>query len=318
MPARVGGTSPRSASPSAARCDVARAIGSSTGARSPSCSSASSAMEAEAARLPRHAPDRRRPHRARRCRSPNAASSPHRWTTNGSPTCSRSSPRPNSSASSRGSTSTASSASSTRWSTTTSPTCSARCRRSSARRSSKRWTTTRPRSSPGCCRTRRRTAGGLMTPEMIILGPTATVAEALAELRDPDWTPSIAGQVFITQAPFKPPTGRVPRDGVHAAPAPRAAEHGAAPLPRPRRADRRPDTADRAVFEEFASVRHAVARRRRRGTVACSARVSVDDVVDRMLGAGWRLRHRRQDGALEHAAAAAADGGSDAAADEAR
>ena len=27
--------------------------------------------------------------------------------------------------------------------------------------------------------------------------------------------------------------------------------------------------------------------------------VSVDDVVDRMLGAGWRLRHRRQDGALD-------------------
>ena len=30
--------------------------------------------------------------------------------------------------------------------------------------------------------------------------------------------------------------------------------------------------------------------------------VSVDDVVDRMLGAGWRLRHRRQDRAVEQAA----------------
>ncbi|HZX55222.1 MAG TPA: hypothetical protein VFE86_11105, partial [Ilumatobacteraceae bacterium] len=31
------------------------------------------------------------------------------------------------------------------------------------------------------------TAGALMTPDIIILGPTATVAEALAELRNPDW-----------------------------------------------------------------------------------------------------------------------------------
>src|SRR5690606_12977989 len=52
------------------------------------------------------------------------------------------------------------------------------------------------------------TAGGMMTPEIIILGPTSTVAEALAEVRDPDWTPSIAGQVFITQPPYKPPTGK--------------------------------------------------------------------------------------------------------------
>jgi len=52
------------------------------------------------------------------------------------------------------------------------------------------------------------TAGGMMTPELVILGPGATVAEALAEIRDPDWTPSIASQIFVTQAPFKPPTGK--------------------------------------------------------------------------------------------------------------
>jgi hypothetical protein len=33
------------------------------------------------------------------------------------------------------------------------------------------------------------TAGGMMTPEIVILGPTDTVAEALARIRDPDWTP---------------------------------------------------------------------------------------------------------------------------------
>ena len=52
------------------------------------------------------------------------------------------------------------------------------------------------------------TAGGLMTPEVIILDPAATVAEALSHVRDPDWVVSIAAQVFVCQAPFKTPTGR--------------------------------------------------------------------------------------------------------------
>src|SRR4051795_4923575 len=51
------------------------------------------------------------------------------------------------------------------------------------------------------------TAGALMTPEIIILGPTSPVADALAEVRDPDWLVSIAAQVFVVQPPFKPPTG---------------------------------------------------------------------------------------------------------------
>ena len=41
-----------------------------------------------------------------------------------------------------------------------------------------------------------------MTPEMIILGPTATVADALAHIRDPDWLVSIACQVFVVQPPL--------------------------------------------------------------------------------------------------------------------
>ena len=51
------------------------------------------------------------------------------------------------------------------------------------------------------------TAGSLMTPDIIIMGPTATVAEALAEIRDPEWLVSIAAQVFVVQPPYKPPTG---------------------------------------------------------------------------------------------------------------
>ncbi|MBA3282244.1 MAG: magnesium transporter, partial [Acidimicrobiia bacterium] len=52
------------------------------------------------------------------------------------------------------------------------------------------------------------TAGGMMTPELIFLGPTATVAEALAQIRHPHWVVSIAAQVFVCQPPFKAPTGK--------------------------------------------------------------------------------------------------------------
>jgi sporulation protein YlmC with PRC-barrel domain len=52
------------------------------------------------------------------------------------------------------------------------------------------------------------TAGGLMTPEPVILAPTATVAEALARVRDPDLPVPLAAQVFVTHPPLETPTGR--------------------------------------------------------------------------------------------------------------
>lgn len=51
------------------------------------------------------------------------------------------------------------------------------------------------------------TAGGLMTPEPVVLAESATVAEALARLRDPDLPAALAAQVFVTQAPTETPTG---------------------------------------------------------------------------------------------------------------
>ncbi|MGI8794411.1 MAG: magnesium transporter MgtE N-terminal domain-containing protein [Acidimicrobiales bacterium] len=52
------------------------------------------------------------------------------------------------------------------------------------------------------------TAGGLMTPEPLILSPTATVAEALARMRDPDLPASTAGHIFVVEPPTETPTGR--------------------------------------------------------------------------------------------------------------
>jgi len=52
------------------------------------------------------------------------------------------------------------------------------------------------------------TAGAVMTSEPIILTPDATVAEALARVREPHLSPAVAAQVFVTRAPMATPTGR--------------------------------------------------------------------------------------------------------------
>lgn len=58
------------------------------------------------------------------------------------------------------------------------------------------------------------TAGGMMTPEPVIVSPDATVADALALVRQEELSPALAAMIFVCRPPLETPTGRF-LGGVH-------------------------------------------------------------------------------------------------------
>ncbi|MGH9251222.1 MAG: magnesium transporter MgtE N-terminal domain-containing protein [Acidimicrobiales bacterium] len=137
-------------------------------------------------------------------------------------------------------------------------------------------------------------AGGMMTNEPVVLSPDATVAEALARVRNPELTPSLAAMVYVCRPPMDTPTGRYLGIAhfqrlLREAPSSLVSgvlDTGIDPLP--------PDASLEQVASVFATY----------NLVACPVVdedgrllgvVTVDDVLDHLLGEEWRVRATREE-----------------------
>ncbi|MGH2870027.1 MAG: magnesium transporter MgtE N-terminal domain-containing protein [Solirubrobacteraceae bacterium] len=132
------------------------------------------------------------------------------------------------------------------------------------------------------------TAGGLMTPEPIILAPNSTVAEALARVRDPELPVPLAAAVFVCRPPLETPTGRyIGNVGIQRL----LRENPSKPLGRCVDEDVEPlnvAASDRDVAGQLAAydvVSLAVVDDSGRLVGA----ITVDDVLDRVLPSNWRV-----------------------------
>lgn len=131
-------------------------------------------------------------------------------------------------------------------------------------------------------------AGGLMTPEPVVLGPQASVADALARIRDPDLPVPLAAQVFIARPPLETPTGRyLGTVGVQRL----LREAPSKPLGRCVDEDIEPVLAslsDREVAGQLAAY-DVVALAVTDEVGRLVGAVTIDDVLDRLLPANWRI-----------------------------
>lgn len=142
------------------------------------------------------------------------------------------------------------------------------------------------------------TAGGMMTPDPVILRPDATVAHALAEVRNPELTPALASQVYVCRPPTETPTGRY-----------LGTAHTQRMLREPPSTlvsgivdtdldPLRPEVSLQAVSSYLATYNLVAAPIVDEDDHLLGA-VSVDDVLDHLLPADWREHARGEEGGTD-------------------
>lgn len=140
------------------------------------------------------------------------------------------------------------------------------------------------------------TAGGLMTPEPIIVGPETTVASCLALVRRQELPPALASMVFVVRPPLETPTGRYiglvhiqrllrepPHDAIGG-----YVDQAVSPLAP---TDHLSDVARRLAAYDLLALPVVNADHRLVGAV------SIDDVLDHLLPSDWREHMDEEPGA---------------------
>jgi CBS domain-containing protein len=135
------------------------------------------------------------------------------------------------------------------------------------------------------------TAGGLMTSHPLIVPPDAPVAQVLAQIREPEQAAAVAAQVYVCEPPSVTPTGRyLGTVGFQ-----RLLRHPPSSMVGECVEETgfvRPELPEREVARRMAAYNLI-------GVAVCDdagrllGAITVDDVIDRILPAGWR-----QDGGL--------------------
>jgi Mg/Co/Ni transporter MgtE len=135
------------------------------------------------------------------------------------------------------------------------------------------------------------TAGGLMTSEPVVMLPDATVAEALARVRNPELSPALAAQVFVVRPPQATPTGRF-LGTAHLQALLREPPHAlVSGIIEKDTGALRPDTPLDQVTRHLATYNLVAAPVIDEHDRLLGA-VSVDDVLDHLLPQGWREADR--------------------------
>lgn len=136
------------------------------------------------------------------------------------------------------------------------------------------------------------TAGGLMDPEPLILAGDATVAEALARIRNPEISVAEAAHVFVVEPPLVTPTGRYLGNACFqrllreppGSKLSRCLDDGPQPVPADLPAT---EVARRLAAYDAVALPVVDSAGRLLGAV------SVDDVLDELLPDDWRSTRRR-------------------------